>query len=238
VTDTPPTILLTRPEAQSHETAGRLRARIGAAVPILVSPILGIDPVDVDLPARPRVLILTSVHGAAAAGRVPALAGLRAWCVGDRTAEAARAAGLAAVSAGGDAEDLLALLTRERPEGPGLHLHGRHIAADLAQALTSAGLETHSAIAYDQTPRPLSPEALACLAWPGRVILPLYSPRSARLLAAETAGSAARREVVAMSAQVAEAWPDPSEVAAIAAAPEAAAMEDAIVARLAPPSAC
>ena len=142
------------------------------------------------------------------------------------------------MSAGGAAEDVLDLLKRRRPEGPGLYLHGRHVASDLAQALTSAGIDTSSVTVYDQTPQPMTPEALACLAWTGRVVLPLYSPRSARLLAAEIAGCAARLEVVAMSAQVAEAWPDPAEVAAIAEAPEAAAMEDAIVARLGAPSAC
>jgi uroporphyrinogen-III synthase len=169
---------------------------------------------------------------------MPGLAGLPAYCVGDRTAEAARAAGLVPVSAGGDAADLLDLLLRHRPEGPGLHLRGRHVAADLDGALTSAGIDTHSVIAYDQTPRPLSPEALACLAWPGRVVLPVYSPRSARILAAETTGATARREVVAISAQVAGAWPDPAEVVAVAAAPDGAAMEAAILARLSAPTAC
>ena len=228
MTDTLPTLLLTRPEAQSRDLARRLRARIPATVPIVVSPILEIAAVEFDLPLAPGFLILTSVHGAEAVGGVAALSGLTAWCVGDRTAEAARAAGLAAVSAGGTAEDLLALLDRERPQGTGLHLRGRHVAADVAEALTSAGTDTESVVVYDQIARPLSPEALACLDRPAPVILPVYSPRSARLLAAATDGARAARDIVAISRQAAAAWPGP--VASIAAAPDGLSMEDAIVA--------
>lgn len=228
MSDRHPTVLLTRPEAQSRAVAERLRARIPDVTPIVVSPILDIVPVPFDLPVQPAFVILTSVHGAEAAGGVAALSGLSAWCVGDRTAEAARAAGLSAVSAGGSANDLLARLARDRPRGPGLHLRGRHAAVDVADALTSAGTDTHSVVAYDQVARPLSPEALACLDRPGHVVLPVYSPRSARLLAAATDGASAARDVVAISRQAAAAWPGPT--AAIAAAPEASAMEDAIVA--------
>lgn len=228
MTDTHPTLLLTRPEAQSRDLAQRLRGRIPAEVSVLVSPILEIVPLPFDLPVEPAFLVLTSAHGAEAAGRVAALAGLTAWCVGDKTAEAARAAGLSAVSAGGSADDLVALLTRERPRGPGLHLRGRHVAADVSDLLKSAGSDTHSVIAYDQVARPLSPEALARLDRTGHVILPVYSPRSARLLAEATEGARAARDIVAISRPAAAAWPGP--VAAIAATPDGAAMEDAIVA--------
>jgi uroporphyrinogen-III synthase len=236
VTATLPTLLLTRPEAQSRGLARRLAARIPAGVPILVSPILEIVPGEIDLPAAPGFLILTSVHGAAAAGGLGALKGLTAWCVGDRTAEAARAAGLAARSAGGTAEDLLACLVQARPAGLGLYLHGRHVATDLAAALARAGIETYSAVAYDQVARPLSAEARACLARPGTVILPIYSPRSARILAAETERAVALREVVAISRPVADAWS--GGPVTVAAAPDGPAMEDATVARVRAHAAC
>jgi uroporphyrinogen-III synthase len=237
VTATPPTLLLTRPEAQSRDLAGRLRARIQVDVPIVVSPILEIVPVQFDLPVDPAFLVLTSVHGAeAVAGRKAALAGLPAWCVGDRTAEAARAAGLSAISAGGTVEDLLALLLRERPKGPGVYLRGGHVAANLADALRTAGIDTHDVVVYDQAARSLSSEALASLARPRPVILPVYSPRSARLLAAATDGAAAVLEIVALSPQVAEAWPGP--VTTVSAAPDGPTMEDAIVARLRACAAC
>ncbi len=231
-----PTLLLTRPEAQSRDLAGRLRARIPPAVPILVSPVLEIVPVPFDVPVAPAFLILTSAHGAAAARAVPGLQGLTAWCVGDRTAEAARAAGLSAVSAGGTAEDLLARLRAARPTGLGLYLHGRHVAADIAGALGEAGIETHTAVAYDQVERPLTAEARACLARSGAVIVPVYSPRSARLLAAATDGAAAPLDIVAISRHAAEAWPDVQ--ATVAASPDGPAMEDATVMRVCAHAAC
>jgi uroporphyrinogen-III synthase len=236
VTATPPTLLLTRPEVQSRELAERLRPRIPADVKVVVSPILEIAPVPFDLPADPSFLILTSAHGAEAAAGLPGLPDLTAWCVGDRTAEAARALGLRAVSAGGTAQDLLALLRREHPNGTGLHLRGRHVAAELAGALTSAGIDTHEVVAYDQVARSLSSEALACLGGPGIVVLPVYSPRSARLLAAATDGAVAARDVVAISRQTADAWP--GAAATVSAAPDGPAMEDAIIARLRACAAC
>jgi uroporphyrinogen-III synthase len=237
VTETLPTILLTRPAAQSAELAGRLRARVGPEIPILVSPILEIAPVPFTLTVAPRFVILTSAHAAASAG--PAgLAGLPAWCVGDRTAEAAAEAGLLPRSAGGDAGALLALLMAECPEGPGLYLRGRHAASDIEKDLTSAGIETRSVIAYDQFPRPLTPEARAVLDRTAPVVLPLFSPRSARLLAAEVRGATAPLHLIAISANAAAAWEGSFASVSIAAAPDGPSMEDAVVERLRARSAC
>jgi uroporphyrinogen-III synthase len=228
VTETRPTILLTRPEAQSRDLAARLRAQID--VPILVSPILEIAPVPFTLPVTPRFLILTSAHAAEAA-RAAGLSGLPAFCVGDRTAEAAAAAGLLPRSAAGDAGALLAILKEAAPEGPGLYLRGRHAASDLDSELGLAGIDTHAVIAYDQIPRPLSPEARAVLRGTAPVILPVFSPRSARLLAAEAQGATAPLDLIPISANAAAAWKGRSASLTIAAAPDGPAMEHAIVAR-------
>jgi uroporphyrinogen-III synthase len=228
VTDTRPIILLTRPEAQSRDLAARLRAQID--VPILVSPILEIAPVTFTLPITPRFLILTSVHAAEAA-RAAGLSGLPAFCVGDRTAEAAAEAGLLPRSAAGDAGALLALLKDARPDGPGLYLRGRHAASDLEKDLDQAGLDTHSVIAYDQLPRPLSPEARAALCGTAPVILPVFSPRSARLLAAEAQGATAPLDLIPISANAAAAWKGEPASITIAATPDGPSMEHAIVAR-------
>jgi uroporphyrinogen-III synthase len=228
VTETRPTILLTRPEAQSRELATRLKAQID--VPILVSPILEIVPVSFTLPVTPRFLILTSAHAAEGA-RSAGLSGLPAFCVGDRTAEAAAAAGLLPRSAGGDADALLALLKDAQPDGPGLYLRGRHAASDLEKDLAQAGIDTHSVVAYDQLPRPLSPEARAALHGTVPVILPVFSPRSARLLAAEAEGATAPLDLIPISANAAAAWNGRPASITIAAAPDGPSMEHAIVAR-------
>lgn len=227
MTATPPiplTILLTRPAPQSGAFAALLRPRIAPAIPILVAPILEIVPLPVPpLARRPRFVVLTSVHAAAALAALPEVRELAAYCVGDSTAAAARAAGAQAISAGGDAAALRQLLERERPEGPGLHLRGRHVAADFADL---AGID--SVAVYDQVARPLDAGALAALDGAARVILPVFSPRSARLLGAACAGRRAPRAVVAISTRAAAAWPEPAEIAAVAAVPEAEAMADAV----------
>jgi uroporphyrinogen-III synthase len=237
VTETLPTILLTRPAAQSEEAARRLRARLGREIPILVSPILDIVPVPFALTFVPRFVILTSAHAAVFAGRA-GLAGLPAWCVGDRTAEAAAEAGLLPRSAAGDAGALLALLMSARPEGPGVYLRGNHAASDIAKDLISAGIDTHSVIAYDQLPRPLSPEARAALDGTSPVLLPVYSPRSARLLAAEIRSAKAPLHLITISANAAAAWKESAASVSIAATPDGPAMEDAVVAEARARSAC
>jgi uroporphyrinogen-III synthase len=228
VTDTRPTILLTRPEAQSVDLAARLRAQID--VPILVSPILEIAPVPFTLPITPRFLVLTSVHAAEAA-RAAGLAACPAFCVGDRTAEAARAAGLLPRSAAGDAGALLALLKDAAPQGPGLYLRGRHAATDLEHELVRAGIDTHSVIAYDQLPRALTVEARALLHDAAPVILPVFSPRSARLLSAQAQEATAPLDLIPISAKAAAAWEGPPASITIAAAPDGPSMEHAIVTR-------
>ena len=237
MTATLPTILLSRPEAQSRDFAARLRARIAPDVPVIVSPVLEIMPVPFDLPVEPRFLVLTSAHAAEAARRA-GLANLPAFCVGDTTAEAARSAGFLPQSAAGDAGALLALLMAVRPEGPGLYLRGRHAASDIASELVSAGLDTHAVTAYDQVARPLSAEARSALDAAAPVILPVFSPRSSRLLAREAAQARAPLDLIAISAAAAEPWEDRGVFLAIAAAPNGAAMEEAVVERVQSRSAC
>lgn len=233
----PPTMLLTRPEVQSRDLADRLRARL-TDVPIVVSPILEIVPVPFDAPIVPDYLVLTSAHAALAAGQVAALSGLPAYCVGDRTAEAAEAAGFAARSAAGSATDLARLLARDRPSGRGLYVRGRHVASDLPKMLSSAGLDTFSVVAYDQEERPLSAEARAALARPSPIVLPVYSPRSSALLAAAAAGAAAKIDVVAISRAAADPWHGTDAHVAISPAPDGRSMEEAIVERVRSRAAC
>lgn len=140
------------------------------------------------LPHGPiRGIILTSETGAEAAGRLVragAVLPRLAFCVGDRTAQAAGAAGFEARSAKGDATALVALVRASIQEGPLLHLCGEDSAGDIAGTLTKGGLVTHSVAIYAQRPCALTPQALALFGQDDPVLLPVFSPRSARLLAA------------------------------------------------------
>lgn len=233
VTETLPTILLTRPKAQSEAFAEVLRRRIDRDIPILVSPILEIRTVPLsDEGGRPAFLVLTSVHAVPAIAGDERLRGLRAYCVGDATSDAARLAGADAVSAGGTARELMDQIRLERPVGTGLYLRGRHVSTDLVDGLREVGIELKSSIVYDQLSRPLSGPARALLERSGEVVLPIFSARSARLLAGEAGASNARVRVVAMSDTVAGEWPREADIAGIARVPNAEAMAEAVAACL------
>lgn len=203
--DRPP-ILITRPEPQATRFGRALRAADWTGQ-VFVSPLMGPVFPAVTVPPRPfAAIVLTSETGALAAARLPGLPRL-AWCVGDRTAQVARAHGFTTRSARGDAAALAALIVAEGTTGPLLYLHGRETRGNLAEALNSAGIETIALLAYAQDPRPLTGAARRLIAQPGPVVLPILSPRTATLLVAawQAAGAQATAHVVAMSPAVAEA---------------------------------
>ncbi len=190
-------LLLTRPAAASARTRAEVeRVRPGQLV--VVSPVIEIVPVDPGPLPVPGELILTSENGAEAARRLGLPKALRAWCVGAQTAAAARMAGFDAVSAEGDAEALLRLILAKEDRGPLLHLRGEHARGDIAPRLRAAGREARDAVAYRQDERRLTAEAQAVLAGREAVVLPLYSPRSAAILAAQGPFAAPLR-VIAIS---------------------------------------
>jgi len=227
-----PPFLLTRPAAQGDRFARALRARFGAGIEIIDSPLLAPRFLTPALPARRfQALIFTSQTGVEAYRRIaadPALVGVRqAWCVGDRTAAAAREAGLATLSAQGDAAALAQAIASARPPGPLLHLRGQEVRGDLAASLESAGIETYSAIVYAQAAQPLTVPAVVALQVEAALLVPLFSPRTAALFAAATRqiDLRARLWLASLSPAVAAATGDlPCAGHVIAARPDAAAM--------------
>ena len=196
-------LLLTRPFAG----ATRTRADIAPLCPdasVVISPAMEIVPVPATVDTVPAGLILTSENGAEAAGRLGLPPGLPAWCVGTRTAEVARAAGFAAINADGDAEVLLRAILSAPDAGPLLHLRGDHARGDIVPRLRAAGRAARDIVVYRQEDRPLSAEAKAVLAGPVRVVLPLYSPRTATIIADQGPFSAPLH-VIAISPAVARA---------------------------------
>ena len=177
-----PTVLITRPDPGCTEFADMVRGVLGD-VPVVKSPVMRIEEQG-DLPCLDdiRALILTSRQGVAQFVARSACRGLPVYAVGDGTAQAARAAGLNAQSARGDAADLVAFILEQGAPGPMLHLRGAHAAGDVAGALQSVGIDAREAVIYAQTPQELSAEALDLLAGKTPVVLPLFSPRSSALL--------------------------------------------------------
>ncbi len=229
------TLLLTRPAPAATRFAAELEAETGAFALTVVSPVLDIVPRGAvpDLPDG-AALAFTSENAVALAATQRDPGGRRAWCVGARTAEAARAAGYDAVTAGGDAGALAALLFAQPPAGEIVHLSGAHQRGDLAERLSEAGLPARRVVIYDQVPRPLSPAAGKALKGPRPVLVPLFSPRSAALVSSGAAAARAPLLVAALSPAVAEAWKGPApRGVAIAERPEAGALIAAIARLLA-----
>ncbi|MBC9247318.1 uroporphyrinogen-III synthase [Paracoccus sp. 11-3] len=206
-----PTLLLTRPYADSQRFAAMLpewRA--------IISPILEIVPVahDVDVVRSAQGLVFTSGHAIASAG---AGRGRLAICVGPRTGQLARRAGFKVVEGNGFAESLLPLIAAA--EIPLLHPHGRHLARELP---------VKNVVVYDQLPLALTGAARDLLAVTDPVVVPLFSPRSARILGQQVSHAQAPLWPVAISRAAMDAWNAPAVARNIASEPSSRAMAAAI----------
>jgi len=208
---TAPICLLTRPHAQSVAFARDL-----PGIEVLIAPILRIEALPFD-PARISAapgIVFTSANAVPLAGPGK---GKPALCVGPQTAEAAAAAGYEVEEGPGDAEGMMPLLPGREAW---LHLHGRHRARELP---------VQGMAIYDQIAQPLSPEAVALLSGDRPVILPLFSPRSASLLAQAAASATAPIATVAISARADECYDGPTQARLIAERPEGVSMARAIL---------
>lgn len=205
-----PILLLTRPLAQSRRFAQDL-SEGGAEIETIISPVMDIrcSGAAPDLQAYSGV-IFTSENGVRCAA-APADRRVPAYCVGPRTAQAAQDAGFAAHEFGPDAEALVAAILQAGTPGPLLHLRGKHARGAVAKRLESAGLQCAERVLYDQVARDPSLAALTALAGERPLVVPLFSPRSARLFGQVAADGRAPLCLVTMSAAVDEAWcgPDP-----------------------------
>lgn len=217
-----PPVLLTRPAPASERLAARLAA-LGAEP--VVSPLLRIRRAEA-LPELAPGLLFTSVNGVEAYRALGGPPGRPAWCVGPRTARAARAAGLAVRGTAPDAEALARLVPGDAP--PLLHLRGAVQRGDLAAELRARGRAARDAVIYAQDPVPLTEAGRAALA--AGAVVPLYSPRSAALLvAAAPDADWTRLRPLSLSPAVASMLPVASEVAA---SPDGAAMWRLLLAAL------
>ncbi len=178
-------MLITRPRAQSDRFAD-LIAPLGW-VPVF-APLTEIVPMtDTAVPSHYQTLLFTSANGVRAFAYRVDPAGLRALCVGDRTADIARELGFDAASAGGTVDDLLGLALRDGEE-PFLHVRGVHGRGDLVGHLSDAGRQASEAILYDQRPLPLSTARLDDLAGGAISAVSLLSPRASCLFVEQVVG--------------------------------------------------
>lgn len=230
-----PILLLTRPEAQSRRFAEAFRARFGADWPVVIAPLTGIVWLNPALPARlPAHVVFTSENAVRAFVRLTSDRSATAWCVGPRTQAVAGAAGFATRRGPGDGAGLARLIGASGEVRTVLYPRPFHAAGDLAGELKSAGIETVSLVVYDQEARPLSDDAIRVLGGRSPVLLPLFSPRSARLAVAAAGDARAPILLAAISGAVAQAARGiPALRSVTAARPDGEAMLDALGALIA-----
>ncbi len=218
-----PTVILTRPQAQSERFAQALRAQWDGPIEIIYAPLIKIVPVAASC-AKPDAVIFTSANGVSAAKRLGLPKGLAAWCVGSKTAELARAAGFEPTTGPGDASGLVSAIIAAKPSGTFAHIRGKHARGEVSARLNAAGIRCEDVVAYDQAALSLTPEAKSAVSARQSVIFPLFSPRTATIL--NSAGPFAEQvHFVALSEAVKQAIaPEMSQQVAVATAPNGKAM--------------
>jgi uroporphyrinogen-III synthase len=159
-------IVVTRPQADGERTAAVLRAR---GHDVLVAPLLQVELVATDFSGGWGGVIITSANAPGAIAGHPArekLIKLPLYAVGQRSADAARAAGFTNVtSAGGDVRDLVRVITARRADAaaPLLYLAGEDRAADLVAELVACGIAVEMAVVYRAVSAPFPPALTAAL---------------------------------------------------------------------------
>lgn len=204
-------VVVTRPQADGARTAAALEAR---GHEVLLAPLMQVERMVADLSGAWGGVIVTSANapGALDEAAKAALLGLPVYAVGQRSAEAARAAGFTdVVSADGDARDLARLIAqRQKPAtAPLLYLAGEDRAADLVSALAARGLTAELRVVYRAVTLPFPPELEAALAGDDVEAVLHFSRRSAQnyVAGAREAGIAEQALAVVhycLSEQVAE----------------------------------
>jgi uroporphyrinogen-III synthase len=206
-------LLVTRPEPDAERTAAVLRTR---GHEVLVAPLLRIEPLPhAHIGPGPFAAVLVTSANAALAiansARFEELRKLPVFAVGDRSAEAMRAAGFVnVISAEGNVDDLAPLAaSRVQPGAALLYLAGADRSGDLAGALSGRGLAVETAVVYRAVPEGMLLPAVAS-AMEGVDGILHFSRRSAEMYVnAIRAGSlhddAVRRMIhFCMSAQIAQ----------------------------------
>lgn len=172
-----------RAAEDGRRTAARLDAMGHTAVPL---PVLHVVPTGASVPTGGAdAVVFTSAHAPEAlarhAGEIAQLRALPCWCVGDRTASAARTAGFTVIeTAGRDAAGLARAILAQGDAGHLLFITGRDRKPNLEHILAQAGTRLTVVEAYAAEPVPAwSPADVTALATASGALH--YSRRSASL---------------------------------------------------------
>ena len=202
-----PKLIITRPVDAANLFASFFEKELKKEQ-IIISPVLAIK-----FFKRPKTLnqihclIFTSSNGVKAAGQATN-SHIKALCVGDRTTKLASSLGYSAEKFGDNVEQLLNTLSKgEKIDGDILHIHGKYTKGDLVNQLREAGFLCNEWIGYDQIAQNLSLPALSAFEKGDKVILPIFSERTALLLKKQIP-TFERCHIIAISSAVANVFLD------------------------------
>ncbi len=229
-----PILVLTRPQVQAQSFANACYAELGPDWPIIISPLQKIIWVDRDFDDICDVVIFTSQNGVQGFLRRARSHGRPAWCVGDKTARLAEENGFVIRGIAGDAATLIKMIAAGNPPERMAHYAGLYARGDIVENLSSHGISIRKIVVYEQVSRNLSAAAASVILGRKPVVLPMFSPRTARLLMHEVKGISQARVICISAATAAEIdrsrFPDTHVVAA----PSGTAMLKAVLANLNP----
>ena len=226
--DTSPIIALTRPLHQSKRFAADLDAVLATSASYHIAPLIEVVPTPTDLELQDAdALIFTSENAVNAVGIN--LSNRRAYCVGTRTAQAAQTKGCIVLNANGTAQDLIALIRAHQPKGRLIHLRGRHTRGDITATLLKHEISAKDVIVYEQLQKPFSPNTISMLRQTILVLFPVFSPRTAQILASELESIPLKAHFVCIS----DATSTPLQTLvggslSVASAPNGSSMVDAV----------
>ncbi|MDW3223658.1 MAG: uroporphyrinogen-III synthase [Paracoccaceae bacterium] len=172
---------MTRPEGSNARFLDAMPVDMRRCVHAVLSPLIEIVQHDAvpNIGARDAV-IFTSANGVRFA---PEGLGRDAYCVGDATRQAAARMGWSGRCLGETSAGLVDALIAQPPDAKLWHLSGLHTRGAIVEKLAAAGLTARRVPLYDQRLLPLNRDALAVLQADQRVIVPLFSPRTAHQFA-------------------------------------------------------
>jgi uroporphyrinogen-III synthase len=183
VSQTPTRILITRSEPGAGETAERIR---NMGFTPIVEPVFAIEAIDVQAPGF-DALAFTSANGVRQFAKLSPRRDVDVFCVGVRTAEAAREAGYARVlSAEADVNGLAELIFLRLPGSKRLlHAGNEESRGDLSGRLKAAGYQASFLAIFRPVPVTTPGPALAAHIAGERAFeaVLIHSPRAAAILA-------------------------------------------------------
>lgn len=197
-------VLVVRPSEQAARTAQRIAA-LGHQS--LLAPVLEIVPTGARIPGLTVDLVLaTSARAFADVFLSGALLALPLHCVGEKTAQAARAAGFLVAESAENSEALAVALLKPGQSKSALYLAGRERRPELETMLRQGGWKVQIVETYAAQPVAALPDEVKTALAAGEIDAVLhYSPRSAALFTALAGTAAARAAHFCLSAEVAKA---------------------------------